>query len=163
MTDLEHIRPGPFAELLGFRTVQVEEGEVVLEGLPGDEHLNAGGFVHGGYLSALLDNATGLAARTRVPAQLLTPHLDIHVQYVRGAKAGLPLTCRATVLSGGRRAVSVAAEVTQEGRLVARASSSHAVVQKPTDDPRRDADHNWNEGRTALERSNGRSPPPQVT
>jgi acyl-coenzyme A thioesterase PaaI-like protein len=60
------------------------------------------------------------------------PHLSLSVQYVRAAVAGATLTCRATVVGGGRRAVSAEAEITQEGRLVARANSSHVAIDRPT-------------------------------
>jgi acyl-CoA thioesterase len=124
--------PGPFSALLGFRTVQVEDGEVVLEADPGPEHLNGGGIVHGGFLSALLDSATGWAAHTRVPPERTVPHLSLSVQYVRAAAPGATLTCRARVVGGGRRAVSVDAEITQRGKVVARASSSHLVIDRPS-------------------------------
>jgi acyl-CoA thioesterase len=126
----EQPRPGPFSQLLGFRTVSAEDGEVVLEATPGPEHLNGGGIVHGGYLSALLDSATGFAAHTRVPPEQTVPHLHLSVQYVRAAVAGAPLTCRARCVGGGRRAVSAEAEITQDGRIVARATSSHVVVDR---------------------------------
>jgi acyl-CoA thioesterase len=104
----------------------------VLEADPGPEHLNGGGIVHGGYLSALLDSATGYAAHTRLPPGRTVPHLSLSVQYVRAAVAGATLTCRAKVLGGGRQAMSVQGEVTQGDRVVARASSSHVVIDLPT-------------------------------
>ena len=132
MTNDEPMRPGPFNDLLGFRPVSVEDGAVVIETEPGPEHLNSGGIVHGGYLSALLDTATGYAAHTRVEPSRTVPHLSLSVQCVRAAVAGATLTCRATVVGGGRRAVSAEAEITQDGRLVARANSSHVAIDRPT-------------------------------
>lgn len=131
MSDDDRPTPGPFSELMGFRLVAFDETEVVLEADPGPEHLNGGGIVHGGYLSALLDSATGWAAHTRVPAGRTVPHLQLSVQYVRAAVGGETLTCRARCVGGGRRAVSAEAEITQAGKVVARAASSHVVVDLP--------------------------------
>ena len=131
MTNHEPLRPGPLNDLLGFRPVSVDDGEVVMEADPGPDHLNSGGIVHGGYLSAFLDTATGFVAHTRLEPGKTVPHLSLSVQYVRAAVAGATLTCRARIVGGGRRAVSAEAEITQGGRVVARASSSHLVVDRP--------------------------------
>ena len=130
MTNDERPTPGPFNDLLGFRVVSVEEGAAVLEADPGPAHLNSGGIVHGGFLSAFLDTATGFAAHTRLEPGKTVPHLSLSVQYVRAAVTGATLTCRARVVGGGRRAVSAEAEITQNGKVVARASSSHLVIDR---------------------------------
>ncbi|MGO4256593.1 PaaI family thioesterase [Marmoricola sp. RAF53] len=120
--------PGPYSRLLGFRYVGVDEHEAVVEADPGPEHCNGGGIVHGGFLASLLDTTTGWAVHARVPEGVAAPHVQLSVQYVRAAVPGVPLVCRGRATGVGRRIGSTEAEITQGGRLVARAVGSHAVL-----------------------------------
>jgi acyl-CoA thioesterase len=121
--------PGPFTAMLGFRVVHADEDGSVLEADPGDEHLNGGGIVHGGYLSTLLDSTTGWAVHARSDA-VAAPHIHISVQFVRAAVAGTTLVCRGRCISVGRRVASAEAEITQGERVIARAVTSHAVLSE---------------------------------
>lgn len=120
--------PGPFSQLLGFRLVELVDDGAVMEADPGPEHCNGGGILHGGYLSALLDSATGWAVHSRVAAGTPAPHVQLTVQYVRAGLPGTTLVCRARCITAGRRVASAEAEITQGGRVVARAVTSHAVL-----------------------------------
>jgi acyl-CoA thioesterase len=120
--------PGPFSSLLGFRYISVDADEAVVEADPGPEHCNGGGIVHGGMLASLLDTATGWAVHARVPAGTAAPHVQLSVQYVRAARPGAVLVCRARCLNVGRRIGSTEAEITQDGVLVAKGSGTHAVL-----------------------------------
>lgn len=121
------IGPGPFSEHLGFRVVELATEHVVLAGTPGPEHCNSGGIVHGGYLAALLDSATGWAVHANLDPGVAAPHLQLSVQYLRAALPGVAVECRARCITNGRRVVAAEAEATQSGRLVAKASSTHLV------------------------------------
>jgi acyl-CoA thioesterase len=121
------IGPGPFSEHLGFRVVALDTDEVVLAGTPGAEHCNSGGIVHGGYLAALLDSATGWAVHVNIEAGIAAPHLQLGVQYLRAAVPGEDVECRARCLTIGRRIVAAEGAITQSGRLVAKAASTHLV------------------------------------
>ena len=120
--------PGPFSALLGFRYIALEDGEAHVEADPGPEHCNGGGIVHGGYLSSLLDTTSGWAAHSGLPAGSAAPHVQLSVQYVRAALPGSTLVCRGRVVAAGRRISSAEAEITQGGRVIARAITSHAVL-----------------------------------
>ena len=58
----------PFMVSLGLRVTEARRGRVVVDGTPGGDHLNHAGFVHGGYLSALMDTATAFALPHRARA-----------------------------------------------------------------------------------------------
>lgn len=120
--------PGPFSALLGFRYISIGPDEAVVEADPGTEHCNGSGIVHGGLLASLLDTTTGWAVHARVPAGTAAPHVQLSVQYLRAARPGVVLVCRARVLSVGRRIGSTEAEITQDGVLVAKATGTHAVL-----------------------------------
>ena len=66
---------GPFSSMLGFRLVEVGEERVIMEAMPGPEHANGGGILHGGYLTSLLDSTTGwrCTPRCRPASPLRTP------------------------------------------------------------------------------------------
>ena len=128
--DPRRIEPGPLSALLGFRLVHVDEESAVVEADPAPEHLNGGGIVHGGYLSALLDTTTGWAVHAQLPAGVAAPHVQISVQFVRAALPGATLVCRGRCVSAGRRIASAEAEITQGDRTIARAVTSHAVLSR---------------------------------
>lgn len=112
-SDGGRVSPGPFSSMLGFRLVRADEDGAVIEADPRPEHLNGGGIVHGGYLSALLDSTTGWAVHALVPVGVAAPHVHISVQFVRAAVAGATLVCRARCVNAGRRMASAEAEITQ--------------------------------------------------
>lgn len=120
--------PGPFSVLLGFRLVSATDDGAVIEADPAPEHCNGGGILHGGYLSALLDSATGWAVHAKVPDDVPAPHVQLTVQYVRAAVPGTTLVCTARCISAGRRIASAEAEIRQGDKVVARAVTSHAVL-----------------------------------
>jgi uncharacterized protein (TIGR00369 family) len=106
--------PPPIAVTMRLRPVELQEGRVVFEGEPGEEHYNPIGVVHGGYAATLLDSALGCAVHTTLPAGVGYTSLGLEAKYVR------PITrdtgrvlCEATVLYKGRK------QATSEARLIA--------------------------------------------
>ena len=121
--------PGPFSAHLGFRVVRADADGAVVEAEPGPEHLNGGGILHGGYLSALLDSATGWAVHGAGPEGMVAPHVTLNTQFLRAGVAGKPLVATATCTSLGRRICTTSGEVTQDGQVIARATGTHAVIR----------------------------------
>jgi uncharacterized protein (TIGR00369 family) len=139
MSGLEAIRavqagrvpPPPIARLMNFTLVEVEEGRVVFEGYPGEEHYNPIGVVHGGYAATLLDSALGCAVHTTLPAGVAYTSLGLEAKYVR------PITrdtgrvlCEATVLYRGRRQATAEATLTQaeNGKLLAHGTATLMIL-----------------------------------
>ncbi len=85
----ERTDTGPFSTLLGFRVLSADETGSILEADLRPEHLNGAGIAHGGYLTSLLDSATGWAVHGEPPRPASTPRTSrISVQYVRAAVPG---------------------------------------------------------------------------
>lgn len=114
--------PPPIAVTMRLRPVELEEGRVVFEGEPGEEHYNPIGVVHGGYAATLLDSALGCAVHTTLPAGVGYTSLGLEAKYVR------PITrdtgrvlCEAKVLYAGRRQGTSEANLTaaDSGKLLA--------------------------------------------
>jgi len=110
----------PFTQRLGARPLWAKPGEVAfaLEVLP--EHLQHLGVVHGGVITALLDNALTFAGGTVLGAEVLT--VEFKVNFLRPAKGGRLRAVGRVVHAGKRLAVvqgEVYAEEGEESRLVA--------------------------------------------
>ena len=126
--------PGPFSHSLGFRLVERSAERVVMEADPGPEHANGGGILHGGYLASLLDSTTGWAVHSALPPGRPAPHTHLSVQYLRAGLPGTPLRCIGRCVRAGRTVAAGEAEVWQNGKLIARAVSSHSVIGAAEDD-----------------------------
>ncbi|HEV2643474.1 MAG TPA: PaaI family thioesterase, partial [Candidatus Elarobacter sp.] len=78
------VPPPPIARLMNFTIVEAEEGRVVFEGYPGEEHYNPIGVVHGGFALALFDSAMGCAIHTTLPQGVAYTTTDVQVRFIRG-------------------------------------------------------------------------------
>src|SRR5262249_9774874 len=77
------VPPPPIAVTMRLRPVELEEGRVVFEGEPGEEHYNPIGVVHGGYAATLLDSALGCAVHTTLPAGVAYTSLGLETKVLR--------------------------------------------------------------------------------
>lgn len=116
----------PIAVTLGFRAVSVEEGRVEFGCVPGEEHYNPIGSVHGGLFATLLDSATGCAVHSTLPVGTAYTSLDLAVRFLRPASVETgPMRCVGTVLNRGRRTALAQAELLDSrDRLLAHATST---------------------------------------
>ena len=90
----------PFSSMLGTRLASFSEGGAVLEIPIRDELLQQDGFVHGGVLSYLADNALAFAGGSALGPAVLTSEYKIN--YLRPA-SGRKLVARAWVVHAGSR------------------------------------------------------------
>jgi uncharacterized protein (TIGR00369 family) len=74
---------GPLDELLGLRTLEVEEGRVVVGLMPSHAHCSATGSVHGAVPAALLESAAACALQTILPAGARYRTMDLAISVVR--------------------------------------------------------------------------------
>ena len=90
----------PFSVLVGARVTGMSEGEAVLEVPVREELFQQYGFVHGGVVSYLADNALTFAGGTVLGLRVLTQ--EYKIDYLRPAR-GRMLVARASVVHAGRR------------------------------------------------------------
>jgi uncharacterized protein (TIGR00369 family) len=90
---------------------------------------NPAGIVQGGFLAAMCDSSMGAAAVTFAEGRKVTvANAEMKVSFLAAVTRGSVLRCEAVVVSGGTRTAFVEASVTnEEGRLVARASSTYLM------------------------------------
>ena len=125
-------RQPAIGETLGFKLVEVEEGRVVFEGIPGLHVYNPIGMVHGGYAATLLDSACGCAVHSKLSAGQAYTTLELKIAYHKAMKADTgPVRAEGRVVTVGRRTAFAEARLTDaEGRLYATATSTLLVMDR---------------------------------
>jgi uncharacterized protein (TIGR00369 family) len=110
-----------------------EDGAVILALRAAAAHANSRGFVHGGLISALADNAMGLSCGEVLRAQgaqatsLVT--ISLSLDFIGTARIGQWLEIRPHVLRVGGRVCFCEALVMADEALCARANATFSVVQ----------------------------------
>jgi uncharacterized protein (TIGR00369 family) len=136
MAFLEAIRtgdlpPAPIAALLGCEIRSIEQGVVTFALIPGEQHYNPIGMVHGGVAATLLDTVMGCAVHSLLPAGVGYTTLDISVRYQRAVTVDTgAVLATGTVLHSGRRTATAEGRLVAEatGKLLATATSTLLIV-----------------------------------
>jgi acyl-coenzyme A thioesterase PaaI-like protein len=94
-------------------------------------HTNSRGFVHGGLISALADNAMGLSCgmtRGMPPGSLVT--VGLSVDFVSTARQGQWVEIVPTVIRAGGSLCFASALITADGEVCARANATFKVAAR---------------------------------
>jgi len=120
----------PIAELLGFQLVEVEPGHAVFECVPGKQHYNPIGVVHGGLAMTLLDSAMGCSVQTQMPAGVGYTTLEAKTNLVRAitATTGKLRAIGKLVHLGSRIATAEGRLEDASGKLYAHATTTCMVL-----------------------------------
>jgi uncharacterized protein (TIGR00369 family) len=125
------VPPPPIASVMRLRPVEIEEGRVVFEGEPGEEHYNPIGVVHGGYAATILDSALGCAVHTTCPVGVGYTSQTLEVKYLRPITRDTgTVRCEADVVYRGRKTASSEARLTEanSGKLLATGTSTCLIL-----------------------------------
>lgn len=98
--------------------------------MPADERFtNPAGVLQGGFVAACCDSAMGAATVTWARGKkVYSANAEMKVSFFAPVRPGGTLTCTSTVVSGGGRVAFTEAEVVDDdGRVVARASSTYIL------------------------------------
>jgi uncharacterized protein (TIGR00369 family) len=124
--------------LIGFEPVEAEEGRVVFACVPGHQHYNPIGTVHGGLAATLLDSAMGCAVHTTLPAGAGYTTLELKVNFTRPitSETGRVL-CEGSVVHRGGRVATAEGRVVAEGsgKLLAHGTTTCLIVSLNGDSP----------------------------
>jgi uncharacterized protein (TIGR00369 family) len=106
------------------------DGAVLSLGLRiAEPHCNARGLLHGGVISALADNAMGLACVMQMDrVSALT--VSLAVDFLSAGQIGQWLEVRATPARLGRTLAFADARIEADGDLVAKASATFRIIGK---------------------------------
>jgi uncharacterized protein (TIGR00369 family) len=116
-----------FLDVLGVRDRTAEDGHARLELEATEEHLNEAGTLHGGVLASLVDTAMGQAVRSSTGEDDVPATSQLTVTYLRPGQPG-HLVATATVRMQGENLTVCEAEVEQDGRALAHALATFAVL-----------------------------------
>ena len=128
----QEVPPPPIAVLMNMAPTEVEEGRAVFSALPGEEHYNPIGVVHGGFMATLLDSVAGCAVHTTLALGEAYTTQTLEVKNLR------PLTrdtgavrAEGTVEYRGRRQATANARLYAEetGKLLASATSTCMILR----------------------------------
>lgn len=116
----------PVAAALGFTLEEAEHGRAVFVLVPGEEHYNPIGSVHGGVYATLLDSAAGCAVQSVLPQGMGYTSIDLTLKFLRPITVDTgKIRAIGTVLNSGRRTALAQAELRDsDDRLLAHATSS---------------------------------------
>jgi len=120
----------PIAQLLGFNLIEVEPGLAVFECVPGEQHYNPIGVVHGGLAMTLLDSAMGCCVHTRMTAGATYTTLEAKTNLVRALtdKTGRVRAIGKLVHLGNRIATAEGRLEDDAGKLYAHATTTCMVL-----------------------------------
>ena len=122
----------PAGRLLGMQMFEAEPGHSRVEFQAREELYNPGGVVQGGFLAAMLDFAMGAASRSVVERTMTRHTLEMKISYIQPAKAG-KLIGKGRVVHKGRSVYFAEATLsTEEGALVATATSTWRIAPRPS-------------------------------
>ncbi|MDT0392092.1 PaaI family thioesterase [Streptomyces dubilierae] len=125
----------PLARALGFTLEEAEHGRAVFALVPGEEHYNPIGSVHGGVYATLLDSAAGCAVQSALPLGTAYTSIDLNVKFLRPVTVDSgKIRAVGTILNLGRRTALAQAELRDsDDRLLAHATSSCMLFPVPAD------------------------------
>jgi acyl-CoA thioesterase len=129
----------PFTRLLGLEVVAVEKGYCrgVLET---DDRLKnihemqgrVVKILHGGVISTLADTCMAFALVSSLEENELPRTLEIKVSYFAAVTSGV-LVCESKVVHKGGSFAALESEITNDGRLVAKATATFGIVKARED------------------------------
>lgn len=121
----------PSAVMMGWRLISIDaeagEMEVGFEGKP--EFRNPAGYVQGGIIAAMMDDAMGPLLVAHTGGRKYPSTIDLHTHYLRPVPVG-PVTVKARVVRLGRQIAFLEAELFERsGKLAARGRASAALIE----------------------------------
>ena len=137
MTDLQNfeqisIKPGFMKHNGGLHFRKISETEYEFKTTINENHLNAAGITHGGYLCALIDAGAGTAAhRSADNSPCVTISLD--VKFIGASKAGDEVFGNTKILKKTKSLVFLFCELFCENKIIASASGVWKIIKiKPS-------------------------------
>lgn len=119
----------PIGELMVMTAGSCGEGWFEFEALPGLQHYNPIGTVHGGFAATLLDSCMGCAVHTSLAAGIGYTTVDLAITYLKSMTADTGrVVARGEVIASGRRiATARGTLVDAGGRLLATGTTTCLV------------------------------------
>lgn len=127
----KQVPPPPIAVLMNMAPTEVSEGRAVFSALPGEEHYNPIGLVHGGFMATLLDSVAGCAVHTTLALGEAYTTLTLEVKNLRPLTRDTGMVrAEGEVTYRGRRQATADAKLyaAETGKLLATATSTCLIM-----------------------------------
>ena len=122
-----HFRKSPLTDPWEPLYSKVTEEAVIIGMRAGAEHCNSRGFVHGGMISALADNALGLSCAKQHQPALGLVTISLNLEFLSAARDGQWLEFITSFTKIGRKIDFAQGRVEADGKTCALVSASFAV------------------------------------
>ena len=125
----QRVAASDFHGWIGIELLDARPGEVEVSLDVEPRHLNLQGLLHGGMIATLADTATGLAVRTKLEPGTRHVTVQLDVQFLSAGRPGR-IVARGRVVRAGRQIAHAEADIVDlEGKLLARAQSTVAIMK----------------------------------
>ncbi len=125
------LKPGFMKHNGGLLFRNISENEYEFKSTINDNHLNAAGITHGGYLSALIDAGAGTAAhRSANNAPCVTISLDI--KFIGSSKVNDEIYGKVKILKKTKTLVFLFCELNCNGKIITSASGIWKILKIKT-------------------------------
>ena len=122
------IKPGFMKHNGGVLFRSISENEYEFKSIINENHLNAAGITHGGYLSALIDAGAGTAAhRAAENAPCVTISLDI--KFIGASKVGDEIVGHTKILKKTKTLVFLFCELKCKDKIITSASGVWKILK----------------------------------
>ena len=125
-----HFRKSPLTDPWEPLYSRPTDAAVIIGLWAGAAHVNARGFVHGGLIAALADNAMGLSCAVRLGIEGGPVTVNLNLDYLGTAQQGQWLTVETEYMKTGGTLSFAQAFVRAGGTECARANATFRVVAK---------------------------------
>ena len=123
------LKPGFMKHNGGVLFRNISETEYEFKSTINENHLNAAGITHGGYLSALIDAGAGTAAhRSAENSPCVTISLDL--KFMGASKIGDEITGHVKILKKTKTLVFLFCELKCSGKIITSASGIWKILTK---------------------------------
>jgi uncharacterized protein (TIGR00369 family) len=124
-----HFRKSPLTDPWEPLYSCVTDDAVIIGLRAAEQHCNARGFVHGGLISALADNAMGHSCRQRRGDESSLVTITLNLEFVQSAQIGQWLEFRPTYIKTGGKVDIAQGQVTADGEPCALVAATFRVLQ----------------------------------
>ncbi|MHA8081235.1 PaaI family thioesterase [Aquirufa regiilacus] len=123
--------PNPISTWLDGTLIKASAGSITAEFTVREDQCNHAQVLHGGIITTILDEIMGMTLIT-VEIEHLYVTINLHVDFLFGAKAGEKVTAVSEVYRVGKKIANVEAKLyNAEGKLLAKSTSNLAATSIP--------------------------------
>jgi uncharacterized protein (TIGR00369 family) len=123
--------PSPLSRWLRGTLVRAEEGELAVRFTVREEMTNPMGVLHGGMVSAIIDDVIGVTVFSLHHAFFYTT-VNLNIDFLSSARAGSTVTAQSRIVRQGRNIIHAECQLLgEEGKLLAKGASNLLVTQIP--------------------------------